>query len=55
MTTFNTVSLIVFIVLAGSAVIALGIGCYIAIGRDGSGGPPRGSLERDDDEEPRRG
>lgn len=56
MTTVNTVLLVVIVVGAALAAITFGIGALIAIGREGSGGPPRGSLERDeDDEEPHRG
>jgi hypothetical protein len=53
-TTFNTVSLIVIVVVAALAVIALGIGALLGAARQAQGGPARGSLRRDDDEEQRR-
>jgi hypothetical protein len=44
---------VVFVVLGVSAVVCLAIAAFMGEGRARSGGPPRGSLERDDDEEQR--
>lgn len=50
MTTFFNV---VLVVLGVSAVVCLAIAAFMGEGRARSGGPARGSLERDDDEEQR--
>jgi hypothetical protein len=49
----NTIILWVIVGMAVSVVMAGAWSALIAAGREGSGGgPQRGSLERDDDEEP---
>ena len=50
----NTIILWVIVGMAVSVVMAGAWAALIAAGREGSGGPRRGSLERDDDEESRR-
>jgi hypothetical protein len=45
----NTVVLLVIVGLAVSVVITGAVGAIMAAGREGAGGPPRGSLERDED------
>ena len=51
MTTLNTVLTVAAVVLAVSAVAALAAAAFMGEGRARGGGPPRGSLDRDDDEE----
>ncbi len=55
METLNTVLTWVAVALAVSAVCAFAIAAWISGGRSGSGGPPPGSIERDDElQEPPR-
>ena len=49
--TLNGLILLVIVVLAVSVVAAGAWSAFIAAGREGSGGPTRGSLERDEDEQ----
>lgn len=42
---------VVFIVIGVSAVACLVIAAFLGEGRARGGGPPRGSLEREEDEE----
>ena len=50
----NTIILWVIVILAVSVVVSGAISAFMAAGREGSGGEPRGSFERDDDEEQHR-
>lgn len=45
----NTIILWVIVVLAVSVVAVGAWSAFMAAGREGDGGPPRGSLERDED------
>lgn len=47
----NTIILLVIVGLGACVVVTGAWAAIMAAGREGSGGPPRGSLERDDDEE----
>lgn len=51
MTTLNTVLTVAAVVLAVSAVAAFAWAAFMGESRARSGGPARGSLDRDDDEE----
>jgi hypothetical protein len=50
----NTIILWVIVALAVSVVVSGAWAAFMAASREGSGGSPRGSLERDDDEQLRR-
>jgi hypothetical protein len=45
----NTIVLWVVVILAVSVVVSGAWSAFMAAGREGSGGPARGSLDREDD------
>lgn len=45
----NTIILWVIVIAAVAVVITGAVASIMAAGREGAGGPPRGSLERDED------